>query len=574
MKGIKRLKLHKKKNNYEEHEDLVKFEEKYNNRIDKFLKTNPETRVVFLNADFGWGKTSFIKNNLKVKDNLIYSPWLNKSENYIEEIYYNVTKKDKSLLSSMAIFVTVILTLITILSESIIDILMELLKGNTQEKIINNINVISTDNGNLQNLLLLILGIFVVVCIVLFVVIFFKPVPLLNYFKKDNGKYYENKIIKKIVEKIDKALVIEDIDRTDDIEDILITANKISEYIKENNLDKYVLITGDYIRMIKRITTLTDYSNRQLNLDSVGDRGMFTVEKIVSLRVDFVSISERIDNLLKEEKIDINLTKIERDEIIQFVKQKYLSIRFFVRFLQKKKVQIERENSVYYVFLQYFQEEKFFFVDESIIKRSIYNVDRFPTCMNDIEMLLQKKIIKINDIEYTDIQIKDEEDNYDIIKNAFNKLFLKKEIDKVNLFKKFYDNGRIPIPNSDVNEYNKTKGSINLAERLKPHMLKKDLDNFLIGHNNNESMMHEGMLTNKRCYFPTKSTANNYEDYKITQLIKETINPAVDDDIVEDSMFIYAYIGAFFRKNIDIIRNDYIEIYQIVNEIAKEENEK
>ena len=71
--------MFKKKIKYEEHADLNEFENKYNKRIDEFLNSNPETRVVFLNADFGWGKTTFIKNNLKVLENQIYSPWLNKS---------------------------------------------------------------------------------------------------------------------------------------------------------------------------------------------------------------------------------------------------------------------------------------------------------------------------------------------------------------------------------------------------------------------------------------------------------------------------------------------------------------
>ena len=85
--------MKKKVKEYEEHEDLIKFEKVYKERIKEFLNGNPESKIVFLNADFGWGKTTFIKNNLKVKESCIYSPWLNKADNYLEEIYYNVTKK-------------------------------------------------------------------------------------------------------------------------------------------------------------------------------------------------------------------------------------------------------------------------------------------------------------------------------------------------------------------------------------------------------------------------------------------------------------------------------------------------
>ena len=60
--------MKRENNKYDEHKDLIAFEKKYNARITDFLENNPETRIVFLNADFGWGKTTFIKDNLKIKD--------------------------------------------------------------------------------------------------------------------------------------------------------------------------------------------------------------------------------------------------------------------------------------------------------------------------------------------------------------------------------------------------------------------------------------------------------------------------------------------------------------------------
>ncbi len=38
------------------HKDLIEFGDRYKTRIESFLSSNPETRVIFLNADYGWGK--------------------------------------------------------------------------------------------------------------------------------------------------------------------------------------------------------------------------------------------------------------------------------------------------------------------------------------------------------------------------------------------------------------------------------------------------------------------------------------------------------------------------------------
>lgn len=539
----------KNKIKYEKHEDLDEFEKKYNKRIHEFLNSNPETRVVFLNADFGWGKTTFIKNNLKIQDNQIYSPWLNKSENYLEEIYYNVTKKDKGFLSSLSIFISVILTIITILSGSIISILIELYKDNT---------------NNLNSLLWGLIFIIVFVVIILAIFIFIKPIPIINFFKKDNGKYYENKIIKNIVKRVNKALVIEDIDRTDDIENILIAANKISEYIKDNNLNIYVLITGDYVRMIRRISEPNMYDTTSFNLSKYRNKGTFVVEKIISLRVDFSPINERINTLLLEHNLSMKLEKIEYDEIIAFIKNKYLSIRFFTRFLEKYNLEIKKSNSLYHLMLKYFQEEKYFNLPQNVIENSIYNIDRFPNCLNDIEMMLQKNGIIINDKKYTDITIDHtKENNYRIINNAFKKLFFEKNKDCIEIFKEFYDSNIYPVLREDMRNYQQYNNTVSIGNSLKPENLKQDLDNYLLSYNNNEGYMNEGILINKRCYFPTVNTSNNFEYYKINQVeISETKE-------VASEAFVYAYIAAFFRKNDYQIANNYCEIKNLILQIIK-----
>lgn len=556
--------MRKEETKYEKHEDLCKFEIKYNNRINKFLASDPETRIVFLNADFGWGKTTFIKNNLKIKENQIYSPWLNKSDNYIEEIYYNITKKDKGILSSIALFISVILTMITILAGSIISILIELSKDSTYIVQLLNVKLIYTSNDKLNLLLLCLLSVISFIILLLGLFIFLKPIPIINFFKKDNGKYYENRIIKKIVEKMDKILVIEDIDRTDDIEDILIVANKISEYIKVNKLDKYILITGDYVRMIRRISEPNIYDNTNLNLSTYRNKGTFVIEKIISLRIDFSTIYERIDTLLLENHLNMQLTKIEYDEIVAFIQNKYLSIRFFIRFLEKYKPKITKTNSLYHLLLKYYQEEKYFNLPNNVIENSIYNIERFPNCINDIEMMLQKEGIVINNIIYNNIEIKDfENNNYDIINNAFAKLFFYKNVESISIFKEFYETNKFPVLATDKRNYQNYNNMINVGDTLRPINLKNDLNNYLLGYNNNEVEMNEGILVNKRCYFPTVNTTNNYEFYKINQVnIIDTI------EVTEDK-FIIAYIAAFLKKNDREIKNNYPKLMEKILEILK-----
>lgn len=554
-----------KKNNkiYEEHTDLVEFAKYYNNRIDEFLKCNPETRIVFLNADFGWGKTTFIKNNLKISDNCIYSPWLNKSDNYIEELYYNITKKDKGFLSSAAIFISIILTIITILFGSIISILVELNKDNSYTCEIINFKLICSNSDTLITLLCFILGLTIIVIMILGIIIFSKPIPIINFFKKDSGKYYENKIIKNIIKKVDLAIVIEDIDRTDDIEEILVAANKISEYMKDNHINKYILITGDYIRMVRRISEPSIYDNNNFDLATYRDKGVFLTEKVISLRVDFSNIHKRIDTLFSEYNISANLVKIEYDEIISFIKNRYLSIRFFIRFLDKYKTEIAAGNSIYHLLLKYYQEEKYFNIEDNVVNNSIYNISKFPNCLNDIEMLLQKGKLKINDHDYklANLKVMDSS-NYNKITGTILSVFIKNEKDYQEYFKLFYNSNKYPRLSTDklgTSNYNSNK--TNIGETL-PNNLKQDLDNYLIGHNNNETGMMENILINKRCYFDSINSSHNYDNYRIKLVNNE------DTIEVEERFFICSYIACFLRENNREIIKNYPKIYELIIKIV------
>lgn len=549
----------KKKLGQKKYSDLNKFKQRYDKRIEKFLNQNSETNVVFLNADYGMGKTTFIKKCLKIPENQIYSPWLNKSDDYIEEIYYNVEKINTGKLSSIALFLAVLATIITILGNSIISILMELNKGDTYIVRMENLSLIFSNDTNMWLLFWSLIIILVIVLIFIGDKIFSNPVPLVKFFKKENGKYYEKAIIKKIADRIDKVLVIEDIDRTDDIEEILIAANKISEYIKERKVQKYILVTGDYIRTIKRINNSKDYNNNSLNLESSGNKGIFLVEKIISLRIDFLTVNERVTSLLKEKNI-MNLAPIEIDEIVEFIKNKYLSIRFLERFLESNYRINERYNSLYHLLLKYYKNEKFFNISDNIIKDSVYNIENFPVCMNDIELLLQKEKVIINGITYENLGKKN--NRYDSINTVFNGLFFDKNNELIQMFKKFYFNDKYPILKNDYEKRSQADNIAIIGNLYDNRRLKQNLDDYLISFNNREEDTGDNFLLNKRCYFSAVSTSDNYNFYKINK-----VNIDKAEVIASDSEFIVAYIAAFMRKNKNEISKNYPKITELISNI-------
>ncbi len=198
------------------------------------------------------GKTTFIKEVLNIQENNRYSPWMNETDNYIEELYFHVMKKDKSKISSTIILLTVVFAILGTSFGTIISILLDLLQTNNYTCIIaENMQLLCNNNGDSSILILLtaVSAVIIIIIIIIFIlgcVIKRSPVPFINLYKCEHGKYYENKLIEKIVDKIDIALVIEDVDRIDDIESLLLAVNKISEYIEQADRKKYILITGDY----------------------------------------------------------------------------------------------------------------------------------------------------------------------------------------------------------------------------------------------------------------------------------------------------------------------------------------
>ena len=524
----------RKRRNYEEHEDLKLFEIEYKSKIDKFLSTEQDSRVVFLNADYGYGKTTFIQNNLRIEDNSIYSPWLHKSDNYIEDIYFHVNKKSKSKASSIALIITIIVTSLATILGIVTPILIELFKAN---------------HNSLKLLLLCITVPAAVILAITCLLLFFNPVPLINFYKKGNSKNYEKKLIKKILKKVKTAFVIEDIDRIDDIEEVLIVANKISEYIKEENIktSKYILITGDYNRTISRLNNPKAYDSYGGDLQSEKNKGAFLMEKIVSLRIDFPSIEKRISTVLKEYNLTQEMTKIEYDEIINFIRVKSIGIRLFTRFLELNKDKINEGYSIYHLLLKYYHEEKNYISDERIIANTLYNTIKFPVCMNDIEMFLEKKKIKLPNMEYKKLEkVKNPKLANEKITNIFIDI-INNDKDTIKVFREFYNGMYYPYTEGDIEIDNGTR-TIG-----KETGLKKELDEYLIGYRKNELGAIE-----KRCYFKPVNETKNYDIFKKDS----TWSPLAK--LLFPNQFEIAYIACFLRDNKEEIEKNYKNIYKII----------
>ena len=96
----------------EKYKDLEDFKEIYDEKIDDFLNKNNESRVVILDADYGWGKTTFVKEILKVESKNIYSPWMSQKENYIDDLYYYTNNIDIGKLTLKSFIIVAIISII------------------------------------------------------------------------------------------------------------------------------------------------------------------------------------------------------------------------------------------------------------------------------------------------------------------------------------------------------------------------------------------------------------------------------------------------------------------------------
>lgn len=550
----------------EKYGDLKEFKEEYQSKIKKFMENDFETRVVFLNADFGWGKSTFIKDKslLGIPENCVYSPWLNNSDNYLEEIYFHIKKKDKGRENSKIVFMTLLVGVLGFISSNIISLFSSLCNseyGSCQLTFMNNILLYYDSNAVLFKLIEILFLLLLVVFVLLYVHIFMRPVPLINFFKEGSGKYYEDRIVKDIVNSFDDVFVIEDVDRLDNIENILIAANKISEYIIGKGLNKYVLITGDFNRTGWRIGQPSSFYNNSGIND--GERGPYVIDRVVSLLIQFPSIESRMKSVIKEKKLDLQLKQIEVDEIINFIKTKKLSVRFFVRFLNNYENEINEGQSLFHLLIKFYQEDGKVGSDTIALENSLFNIKRFPVCMNDYELLLEKEKLLIDGNEYTLDKIignKKCNSKYEIINCEFNKLF-SDDIKVKEVFKEFYTSNIYPRLNNDTGAT--VPGLYNVGSSLKPTGIINNLEFFLLGTNNNEGHM-ENLYAHKRCYFQSITTNENYEDFKIKKSI-----PKNETKSVEVDEFYVAYFACFMRNNQDEISKYYPCINEVISKILQ-----
>lgn len=563
-------------------QDLKDFEEEYNIAIEKFLSNDNETRIIFLDADYGWGKTEFIKNVINIQENSIYSPWMENSDNYLEEIYYktNRIKKSKRIIDVIKIgsYVSILIFLLSKLADIFLTYFFN-----------NNCNtwfglICETDMISISKLTYLIL-LMSLIAILLYKIFETVEMNYFEYFKitKNNyDNYFEEKIILKILDNIGNALVIEDIDRIDDIEKVLITCKKISDYMIEksdkNNTysKKYILITGEYSRLVTRITNKDEYdiiSNGELGILK---KGSHVTERLIASKINFVNKEQRIKNLLFEYKLEHCFLGIEKAEVLFFIKTKQISFRFFKRFIEENLENLKDKNqSLFFLLLKYYFNNKVLNLDENVYQKSIYNANDFPNCINDWELLFQKERLNIEGKIYTinSFQINNSEKNINTINTILYKLFINKEEKLIGIFIAMYNGNKVPVFEYDTQQYriNNFDGSkrITVGSYIgtKYQNFKHDFDNYLISNKEDVNMYPSAnlALTYKRCNFNIFNS-NNYQNYFVNDTSED---PQTYKIINSDEEFIIGYIAAFIHKNEIEFNRNYPYIMSLVNSIIR-----
>lgn len=556
----------------EKYKDLKKFKMTYDQRINEFLSKDNESRVVILDADYGWGKTTFVEEVLKVEQNNIYSPWMSQKENYLDDLYYYTNNIDKGKLTLKFFIIATILSIIVFFGTIFINDWVDSNKSNqaritysTKSEIIINID----EQNDLIKESILLGGCSLIISIVLIILIQWNKTAYIKILKKEYSSNFEEKLIDKIIKKVKNVLVIEDVDRLDNIDEILILVKRISDRMiyldNEKGEKKYILLTGEYSRLIN---SLDKNYNVTYGYIQTSTPGACIVEKIIGFRIIFLNKEKRIESLLREFKIDVNLTNIEKDEIINFINNKQLSVRFFVNFLKEYYDKIDTYDSLFYLLIEYYYKNKVVNLSERIWEKSIFNIERIPTCLNDIELILEKKKVRTNSriIEFKDIGVinKNTNDQFNIINEKFRKIFIERERDAISVFREFYNNELYPILDKD--KINSSSQKYSIGMNAKPDNICRFLKNYLVSYGNNDEI-EEYMFLDKRSYFYLYNTGNNYEKFFPNEIPKEKTK------LINDNDFIIAYMAMFFRNNKDIISQDYPEISKIINEIQEKDTE-
>ncbi len=566
-------------------DDLKNFEKEYNEAIEKFLGRDNETRIIFLDADYGWGKTEFIKNVINVDESNIYSPWMDNSDNYLEEIYYRTNKIKKSKRVIEVIKIGAYISILTFLLSKLAEIFLNYFFNNNCNMWFGLICQIDMMNISKLAYLLFIISL---IAISLYKIFENIEINFFEYFKMKNNdydKYLEEKIIEKILNnlKTKYVLVIEDIDRIDDIEKILIICKKISDLMIKKTNDgnsfskMYILITGEYSRFTTRITNKDEYEVNINGESNILKKGSYVAERLIASKINFVNKEQRIENLLLEYKIEHFFSGIEKEEVLFFIKTKQISFRFIKRFLEENLENLKEKNlSIFFLLVKYYFNNKVLNLEENAYQKSIYNINDFPNCLNDWELLFQKDVLNIDGKIYTadSFDITNSEKNINIINTSLYKLLIIKDKESKDIFKIMYNYNKVPLFIDEASIFQGDETDESRTVSVGTHMgniypnFKYEFDNYLISNKisaNSPMISPSQWLPYKRCNFDYFSS-NYYQNYFVNSINGDRNKYMI---INSEEEFIIGYMAAFINKNQVEFNEKYPYIMSVVNSITQ-----
>lgn len=301
------------------YEKLMKF---HNSDVGNDKIESPETRVIFLDGDYGWGKTRLIKNiKNEQKENIsmeIYSPWLSVNDkNIIVDLWSFLKKfdirKSYRVFYLLSLIATITLIVATIFASTVAPLL------------------------NANSVLLL------YVSITLLLIVSVKKVTkdneilkFVSYKENADEKFY-GYYIEDIVDKMPQILFVEDIDRLDQAELLILLKmiRSISDVLNEKKIKKTIVLTGSALRVINKCDGVGGEPKPGIfiNEDSNGNK-FNTFRRVVSLVIKFYSVENHISELLKEANINIGESMLISTVILNLIQYYDITVRDFVHFLR------------------------------------------------------------------------------------------------------------------------------------------------------------------------------------------------------------------------------------------------
>ncbi len=177
-----------------------------------------------------------------------------------------------------------------------------------------------------------------------------------------------------------------------------------------------------------------------------------------------------------------------------------------------------------------------------------------------------EKKVKINNVIYSIEKLKKnfenskEESKNDILNNKFLQTMFIYNEELKEIFQEYFSTNKYPRLKKDRFTSNNYDNIYMIGNSLKPDGIKTNLEKFLVGDSNNE-VLAEGYLLNKRCYFQSLTSSNNYENYKYNNVKHDDTNEIASNN------FYTAYFACFFRDNIKEIKRNYPKIYSQIFKI-------